>query len=167
MATLEAGVRAPEIELSLLDGSKFSLSEARKRGPVVAAFFKVNCPTCQLAFPYLDRIFKAYGKNGKFTFVGISQNEADFTEMFNKKFGVTFPVALDVEENGYPASKAYGLTNVPSIFLISPGSEIELSSVGWSKAEVEEINRELAAASNMSPAEIFRAGEDVPEFKPG
>jgi peroxiredoxin len=167
MAALEAGVRAPEIELSLLDETKFSLSEARKRGPVVAAFFKVNCPTCQLAFPYLDRIFKAYSKSGKFTLVGISQNEADFTEAFKAKFGVTFPLALDVEENGYPASKAYGLTNVPSIFLISPGGEIELSSVGWSKAEMEELSKKLAAWNNTAPAEIFPAGENVPEFKPG
>jgi len=167
MAALEAGVRAPEIDLSLLDGTKFSLSEARKRGPVVAAFFKVNCPTCQLAFPYLDRIFKAYSKTGKFTLIGISQNEADFTEIFNDKFGVTFPVALDVEENGYPASKAYGLTNVPSIFLISPGGEIELSSVGWAKSEMEELSRKVAALINTAPAEIFRADENVPEFKPG
>jgi len=167
MAALEAGVRAPEIELSLLDGSKFSLSEARKLGPVVAAFFKVNCPTCQLAFPYLDRIFKAYSQSGKVTLVGISQNEADFTEAFRRKFGVTLPMALDVEENGYPASNAYGLTNVPSVFLISPGGEIELSSVGWAKTEMEELSRKLAVWSSTAPAEIFRAGENVPEFKPG
>ncbi|HJX85235.1 MAG TPA: hypothetical protein VJ723_12905, partial [Candidatus Angelobacter sp.] len=62
---------------------------------------------------------------------------------------------------------AYGLTNVPSIFLISPDGEIQLSSVGWSKADAEEINRKLAAASNAAPAQIFRADESVPEFKPG
>ena len=167
MAALEAGVRAPEIELALLDESKFSLSEARKCGPVVAAFFKVNCPTCQLAFPYLDRIFKAYSKSGKFTLVGISQNEADFTEAFKAKFGVSFSLALDVEESGYPASNAYGLTNVPSVFLISTDGQIELSSVGWSKADMEELSKKIAAMSNTIPAKIFGADEKVPEFKPG
>src|SRR5437588_11545506 len=90
MPALEAGVQAPEIELQDLDGRKFSLKEARKQGPVVAAFFKVSCPVCQLAFPYLERIFKAYGKSGKFSFVGISQDNASDTTAFNRECGVTF-----------------------------------------------------------------------------
>jgi peroxiredoxin len=44
MPALEAGVQAPEIELQYLDGRKFSLKEERKKGPVVAVFFKVSCP---------------------------------------------------------------------------------------------------------------------------
>src|SRR5580765_7529253 len=64
MPALEAGVQAPEIELQYLDGRKFSLKEERKKGPVVAVFFKVSCPVCHMALPYLERIFKAYEKNG-------------------------------------------------------------------------------------------------------
>ncbi len=96
MAALVSGVEAPEINLSYLDGRKFSLAEARKKGPVVAAFFKVSCPVCQLAFPYLERIFKAYNKSSTFTFVGVSQDNAADTKAFNRSFGVTFPVLLDV-----------------------------------------------------------------------
>jgi cytochrome c biogenesis protein CcmG, thiol:disulfide interchange protein DsbE len=166
MSALETGVRAPEIALSLPDGRKFSLSEARKRGPVVAAFFKVNCPTCQLAFPYLERIFKAYSRAGAFTMVGISQNQASDTEAFNREFGITFPVVLD-ESGRYPVSNAYGLTNVPSVFLISPEGEIESSTVGWSKADMEGLNRELAKISNLAPAQLFPTGQKVSEFKPG
>jgi peroxiredoxin len=166
MPALEAGVQAPEIDLEYLDGRKFSLKEARKKGPVVAAFFKVSCPVCHLAFPYLERIFKAYGKSGKFTFVGISQDNAADTGNFNRKFGVTFPALLD-PVGKYPASNAYGLTNVPSVFLISPEGEIESSSVGWSKADTEQLNRTLAKAANAAPVRIFQAGENIPEFKPG
>ena len=72
MPALESGVLAPEINLSFLDGKKFSLKEALKHGPVVVAFFKVNCPVCQFAFPYLERIFKAYGASQKFALVGVS-----------------------------------------------------------------------------------------------
>src|SRR5215472_16877202 len=100
---------------SFLDGGKFSLSGALARGPVVVAFFKVSCPVCQLAFPYLERIFKAYSKDGKFTLVGISQDNAKDTQAFNRQFGVTFPALLD--EKKYPVSNAYGLTNVPTIFV--------------------------------------------------
>jgi peroxiredoxin len=112
MPALEAGVQAPDIDLQYLDGRKFSLKDVRKQGPVVAAFFKVSCPVCQLAFPYLERVFKAYEKSGKFTFVGVSEDDPADTRSFNREFGVTFPVVIDPEDN-YPASNAYGLTNVP------------------------------------------------------
>jgi len=166
MPALEAGVHAPEIELQFVDGSKFSLSDARKKGPIVAAFYKVNCPVCQMAFPYLDRIFKAYEKNAKFSFVGVSQNNAADTKAFNREYGVTFPVLLD-PEGKYPVSNAYGLTNVPTVFLISQEGEIEFSSVSWSRAEVEELNRRLAKVSNASPVQIFHPGEQVSDYKPG
>jgi peroxiredoxin len=166
MPALESGVHAPEIELTALDGRKFSLSTARARGPVVVAFFKVSCPVCQLAFPYLERIFKAYSKSGRFTLVGVSQDSAADTTAFNRQFGVTFPVLLD-EKSAYPVSNAYGLTNVPTIFVISSQGEIESTTVGWSKSEMAELNRKLAELSNAGPAQIFTPRDNVPEFKPG
>jgi len=80
MPALEAGVIAPQIKLKSLDGQEFSLEDARKKGPVVAVFFKVSCPVCQMVLPYLDRIFKAYAKSGTFTFVGVSQDNAADTK---------------------------------------------------------------------------------------
>jgi len=165
MPALETGLRAPEINLSFLEGGKFSLPEALARGPVVVAFFKVSCPVCQLAFPYLERIFKAYSKSGKFTLVGISQDNAKDTLAFNREFGVTFPTLLD--EKKYPVSNAYGLTNVPTIFLISPQGEIESTTVGWSKTAIQDLNKQLARLGNAGAAQLFQPGDGVPEFKPG
>jgi peroxiredoxin len=166
MPALASGVQAPEVELTGLDGHRFSLSAARARGPVVLAFFKVNCPVCQLAFPYLERIFKAYSKSGSFTLVGISQNNAADTAAFNREYGVSFPVLLD-EKDTYPASNAYGLTNVPTVFVVSPQGEIESTTVGWSKSEMSALNRKLAELSNAGPVQLFATGEKVPDFKPG
>jgi peroxiredoxin len=166
MPALQAGVAAPEIRLPLIDGREFSLNQARKRGPVVVAFFKVNCPVCQLTFPYLERLYKAYGHSGKFTFIGVSQNDARDTEHFNRQFGVTFPILLD-ESRKYPGSNAYGLTNVPSIFMISSEGEIEFSIVGWSRNDMEDLNQTLAEISGSKPAHLFHPGEQVPDYKPG
>lgn len=166
MPALETGVAAPQIRLKALDGSEFSLDEARSRGPVVLAFFKVSCPTCQLAFPFLERIYKAYHASGRFTFAGVSQDNARDTQAFNRQFGVTFPVLLD-DPGRYKASNAYGLTNVPSVFLISAAGEIELSIVGWSKPETEELGRRLASVSGLAVARIIAPSESVTEFKPG
>lgn len=166
MAALSAGVKAPEISLPLLDGgAKFSLSQAQKQGPVIAAFFKVSCPVCQFSFPYLQRIFTAYG-NKKVTFVGVSQDAQGDTQRFARQHGVSFPIALD-DLKRYPASNAYGLTNVPSFFWIAPDGGIRFSSVGWSRADFEKLNQEIAAASGAPAKPIFNPGEDVPEFKAG
>jgi peroxiredoxin len=165
MAALTAGTAAPDFSLSALDGGKFSLLEALKQGPVLAAFFKVGCPTCQYSFPFLERIHQAHGDK-KITFVGISQNGQCDTDAFTKEYGVTFRIVLD-DPNGYAVSNAYGLTNVPSLFLIGQDGKIEISSVGWVKQEVEEVNGRLAATQQIAIPAIFKAGEDVRDFRAG
>jgi peroxiredoxin len=166
MPTLAAGANAPDIKLPTTGGEEFSLANTRQASvPVVAAFFKISCPTCQYAFPYLERIYQAYPKD-KVRIVGVSQNGKPETEVFMRNYGVTFPVLLD-DQTKYPASNAYGLTNVPSLFAISPAGKIEFSSVGWIKNEIEELNRKVAAAAGMPPAQIFKPGEQVADFKAG
>jgi len=165
MTALTAGTKAPDFQLKSMDGKRFSLQEELGRRPVVLAFFKVSCPVCQYAFPFLERLHKAYGQT-KVTLVGVSQNDPQETAAFSKDFGVTFPVLLDPRD-GYPVSNAYGLTTVPTVFWIGQYGEIEVSSVGWVKAEFEEINRKMAEARNLPAASVFEPGEDVRDFRPG
>jgi peroxiredoxin len=165
MAALTAGKQAPEISLPAVDGNKFSWQDALKKGPVVAAFFKVSCPVCQYAFPFLERLHKAYGDQ-KITIVGVSQDDATKTKAFMNEYGVTFPVLLD-DPNGYAISNAYGLTNVPSVFFIAPDGEIELSSVGWVKKDIEQLNRKLADVGKSAAKPLFKPGEDVRDFRAG
>lgn len=165
MAALATGTKAPGFGLKSMGGKQFVLSEELARGPVVLAFFKVSCPTCQYAFPFLERLHKAYGTKNV-TLVGVSQNNPKETAAFNKEFGVTFPVLLD-EQDQYPVSNAYGLTNVPTVFWIAQDGEIELSSVGWVKADFETMNRKLAEVGHLPPTALFKPGEDVRDFRAG
>jgi peroxiredoxin len=165
MSALASGAKAPQFDLKTLDGKGFSLTSELIRGPVVLVFFKVSCPTCQYALPFYERLHRAYRDKGV-ALVGISQNGAKDTAAFNKEFGVTFPVLMD-DTSSYPVSNAYGLTNVPSIFWIGQDSEIEVSSVGWVKADFEEISRRMAEAGGIAAAVVFRAGEEVRDFRAG
>jgi cytochrome c biogenesis protein CcmG/thiol:disulfide interchange protein DsbE len=165
MAALTSGKKAPDFALPTIDGGKFSLSEELARGPVVLAFFKVSCPVCQFAFPFLQRIFKAYASKNV-SIVGVSQNGRQDTASFLQKFGVTFPVLLD-DTNTYPVSNAYGLTNVPTIFWIGQDGEIEISSVGWMKKDIEEINARAAKSSSQTAKPVFQPSEQVPESRAG
>ncbi len=165
MPALMAGTAAPDFTLETMDGRKFSLAEARKRGPVVAAFFKISCPVCQYALPFLERIHRSHPRE-KAVIVGISQDDKASTAAFMREYGITFPVLLD-DTRTYPASNAYGLTNVPTIFYIEPSGEIEITSVGWSRPDIEEINSRIAAVEKVPLTPVFRRGEEVSDFRAG
>jgi len=180
MQTLSTGSKAPDFTLLMMDNSTFSLQDALSRGPVLLAFFKISCPVRQYAFPFFERIYRAHGggpvanvgepedkaSGGKVTIVGVSQNEPSDTKQFLKRFGVTFPILLD-DTKTFPVSNAYGLTNVPTAFWIAQDGEIEIASVGWSKAEVQEMARKAAEANNAKALPIFQPSEQVADFRAG
>ena len=165
MAALSSGTKAPDFTLPTIDDGSFSLRQELVRGPVVLAFFKVSCPVCQYALPFLERIFRAYAGQPA-AIVGISQNGRQDTAAFLQKFGITFPVLLDDPSN-YLVSNAYGLTTVPTIFWIGQAGGIEISSVGWLKKEIEQINASSAASSGEFQKPVFQPEESIPEFRAG
>lgn len=165
MAALNAGVSAPDFTLPTVQGGKVSLGEALAKGPVVLVFFKVSCRVCQYALPFLERVFQA-NRAANVTVLGISQDTARDTKEFLREYGVTFPIALD-DPAKYKVSNAYGLTNVPTIFYVAPSGEIEVSSVGWSKSDVEAINQELAEHRDQPAAPLWRKGEGIQDFRGG
>jgi peroxiredoxin len=164
LTNIEVGNTAPGFSLQSLEGKEYSLNTLLQKGPVVAAFFKISCPVCQFTFPYLQRLFERYGRDG-INLVGISQDDARNTKAFNKEYGVSFPTLLDGE--GYPASNAYGLTSVPTIFLIAPDGTVKVSCMGFSKNELEKIAGELTRYQKLPAAPLFRPEEVVPAYKPG
>jgi peroxiredoxin len=164
MAALPAGAKAPAFALQSTDGKKSSLADALKKGPVVAAFFKVSCPTCQFTAPFLERLHETYGGE-KFTLWGISQDDARDTREFCQEFEIEFPALID--ENGYPISNQYGITNVPTVFLIAPDGRIQESCVGFSKKDLEKIAAAAARATSAPTTSFFKPGEVIPDFKPG
>ena len=166
MTNIVPGNTAPDFSLRSLEGKEFSLAALLERGPVVAAFFKISCPVCQFTFPFLERLHQRYGDGGA-AFLGISQDDASATKDFAKEFGVTFPMLLDEKQKGYPASNAYGLTNVPTFFLIEPDGAVKVSCTGFDKNGLESIAAALAERKKIPAASLFRAGESVPDHKPG
>jgi len=163
---LPNGAKAQEFALTSTTGTPVQRSELMKRGPFLLAFFKVSCPTCQYAFPYFERMSQLH-KPEAVSFVGISQDNLADTQAFMKKYGVTFPVAVD-DSKQYIVSNAYKLTNVPTAYLVDRDGKIQASSVGWARKDMEEINLKL---SMMDPAQqqhpIFNPGEEIAEYKAG
>lgn len=167
MPTIAAGKAAPPFELSGVTGNKYSLREALAQGPLLAAFFKVSCPTCQFTFPFIERVYRQLRQAG-FAGVqvwGVSQDNASHTQQFAKEYGVTFPLLIDDEP--YEISQAYGLKYVPTLFLIAPDGRVEFNGDGFSKSDLLAIYKRLAERGSVRPPALFQPGEKVPEFKPG
>lgn len=165
MQALAAGKQAPQFELTTMDGSRFSLQDTLARGPVLAVFFKISCPVCQYALPFFQRLYKAHGGKNV-SVVAISQNEKSDTLQFMQKYGLTMPVLLD-DTKSFSGSNAYGLTHVPTAFWIAEDGSIEISSVGWSRADFEQIAKKLVESTNGSPVSIFQPAEQIADFRAG
>jgi peroxiredoxin len=163
MTHIVAGNTAPGFSLKALDNKEYTLNKLLERGPVVAAFFKISCPVCQFTFPFLERLYKRYGGDG---FLGISQDDARSTTSFANEYSVTFPILID-DERGYVVSNSYGLSNVPTIFLIDTDGTVKVSSMGFDKKDLETIAVELAERRKISLPPLFRPDEVVPANKPG
>ncbi|HLY17277.1 MAG TPA: TlpA disulfide reductase family protein [Bryobacteraceae bacterium] len=158
---LRAGRRAPDFNLTRLGdaGETVNLGKLLADGPVLLAFFKSTCPVCQMTLPYLERVHRGRTP-GSLTIYGVSQDDAETTREFSQEFGISFPMLLDTEESGYPASNAYSVGHVPSLVLVERDGNIAWGLEGFNKREFVA----MAAQAGVSP---FGPDEDVPEWRAG
>lgn len=87
--------------------------------------------------------------------------------MFNEEFQIEIPCLFDSEDEGFPVSEAYGLVYVPTTFLVEPDNRITQVSVGWDRAEFENMARTFAAAAGISNLTLFEDDEHVDENRLG
>lgn len=134
--------------------------------PLLLAFFKVSCPTCRLAWPYLQRLHEAYGGRAV-RIVGVSQNGAAESEDFFEEFGkATFDLVLDPEPE-FTASNAFRVEAVPHIVLVSSAGSLEEIFSGWSKAKMEALGARLAGAGKLARIPVVPPGDLVRDFQAG
>ncbi|MGA3041070.1 MAG: TlpA disulfide reductase family protein, partial [Bryobacteraceae bacterium] len=160
---LRAGHRAPDFNLARLANGAIEgtaqLGRLLAGGPVLLVFFKSSCPVCQMTLPFLERIHRGRAPRS-LEIYGVSQDDAETTEEFAGEFGISFPMLLDTEESGYPASNAYSISHVPSLFLVERDGNIAWSLEGF-------VKREFLAMAGQAGVNPFRADENVPEWKAG
>jgi len=153
---LAAGAHVSDFRLPLLDGGEATLRNLIANGPALLAFFKVSCPVCQMTLPFLERI----RLSGSLPVYGVSQNDARDTREFHRRFSLSLPSLLDSEEAGFVVSNAFGISSVPTLFLIETDGSIARVVEGWSRSDVEHLG-ELAGVKPFLPT------DSVPAWKAG
>jgi peroxiredoxin Q/BCP len=160
---IEQGDRAPDFSLTGTDGETYRLSAALERGPALVVFMKTTCGTCDLAYPYINRLGESYPEG--WSLWSVAQDPAATASQFAAKHGVSTPVLPDVDR--YAVSKAYDPPATPTLYLIDRGGTVALKSDGFSKADLNAISAALAERLGAAAAVVAPAGDGRPEFKPG
>ncbi len=150
---IQAGQQAPGFSLARLDNA--TLAHLLEAGPLALVFFKASCPTCQLALPFLDRL-----SGSALRVFAVSQDDAARTREFLRLFPLQMPVLLDPASAGYPASNAYGIQYVPSLFVIERDGTVSAVCEAFDRRAYESLG--LRAGKPL-----FSPGESVPLYKPG
>ncbi|MFI5120272.1 MAG: peroxiredoxin family protein [Thermoanaerobaculia bacterium] len=159
---------APKVRFRTTEGAALTTAEVVARGrslPVLLAFFKTSCPICQLTWPYLERLHRAYGEKAVHV-VGVSQNDAASSRAYYTEHGgATFDLLLDPEP-AFAASNAFDVESVPHLVLLSPQGLVEDVFSGWSRARMEALGGRFAA-TNIPFTPVVPPGDPVRDSAPG
>jgi peroxiredoxin len=162
MSSISIGETAPAFQLNGIDGKSYKLNKDGAR-LTLAVFFKTTCPTCRMAWPYVEKLYQQYRAAGLAVW-GITQDARADSAEFAADRGSTFPILMDRERS---VSRAYGPQFVPTLLLVDRGNTIQESVVAFDKAGLNRLAQAIAARLN-APAVIVAAADDGnPAFKPG
>jgi hypothetical protein len=125
--------------------------ESGKKAVVV--FFETDCPTCQLALPYLNALM-----GDSVQVIGLSQDDELSTQKFVSQLKISYPVHLD---SGLKISRAYDPHNVPTFYLLDESGQVQRTLVGFDKQGLNEL------ASALGQPAIAPADDGAPSWKPG
>jgi hypothetical protein len=116
-------------------------------------FFETDCPTCQLALPYLNAL-----AGDSVQVIGISQDDEKTTREFVRQMGIQYPVQLDPE---LALSRAYDPQSVPTAYLLDEAGQVQSTLVGFDKKGLNDL------ASRLGHAPIAPPDDGAPAWKPG
>ncbi len=160
MAALDPGTPFPSIALQDETGA----AVAAPTGETLYAIFKTTCPTCELAWPYLERI-RRIGNGGGLAIVAVAQDDPRRSREFAERLGTHLDTAYD--PSPWPASDALGVENVPTLFRVGADGVVAETLVGFDRERFRALARRAAALAGKPPAELFRPEDQAPAIKPG
>ena len=162
---VEIGAVAPDFTLQDAQESRaYALAEALRRGPVVLGVYKSSCQASKTAFPFLERLGQTY-PGDRLTVWGISQDSANVTRSFARRYGITFPLLID--ENDWEVSRAYDIPATPTIFLLNRDGQVVFQAVGFQKPRMNELSAAVAELLQADAVDITEGTDDVPGWVPG
>jgi peroxiredoxin len=162
VAILEIDQTAPGFSLRGIDDKIYALNQHDARLTLVV-FFKTTCPTCMLAFPYIEKIQRAYRDAGLAVW-GIAQDAREPSAEFARAYGATFAILTDADLR---VARVYDPEFVPTTFLIDRAGKIIERVIAFNKIELNRVAKVIAEKLNAPVALTAPDNDGNPPFKPG
>jgi len=121
-----SGAPAPQIDAQALSGAPVDLADLRGK-PVYLSFFTSWCVYCNAEAPALEALSKTAADEG-IQVIGIDEQESPAAaEAFAQKYGITYPIALDLTG---AVGDAYGIDAYPTNVFIDAEGRVSYVQVG-------------------------------------
>jgi peroxiredoxin len=129
---IKVGATAPDFVLTDLNGKTHRLSDYRGKG-VFLNFWGTWCKPCEKEMPYINRQYQIYKKQGV-EVLAVNVGEPKLSvQKFVDRFGLTFPVVIDREDQ---VMDAYDIDQLPATFLIDKNGTIKKIITGTMTEEM-------------------------------
>jgi len=150
---IAAGAAAPSFTLpDAVTGE--TVTDPWQAGRTVVAFFKVTCPVCKMVAPKLTALAE-----GGARVVAVGEDPPAALRRYAKEEGQQ--VQTVSEAAPYAVSDAYGISTVPTLFLVEPDGTVADAVGCWDRARWNAV-----AAACGAPA-ISDDADGLPLFRPG
>ncbi len=138
---------APDIELTLFDGTRMALAGERGR-PLLVTFWASTCPPCVEELPDLVALYQDLQPRGlRMVAVAMPYDPPNYVQQFRDRHRVPYPIALDLDGQ---AVRAFGVSVIPVAYVIAPDGRIEYSHTG--KLDGQRVRHLLAPYLAAAPA---------------
>ena len=148
------GKKAPDFDLTLLDGSKAALAKHKGKDVILLDFWATWCGPCRKSLPLLIEVSEKFKDKG-LIFYAVNQRESletikDFLTTQNLKL----PAALDSDGK---LGEAYGVEGIPQTVLISKDGIVQAVHVGYAPEMKTTLTKQI---------EDVLAGKSLPAAAP-
>jgi len=130
---------APDFSVKTLDGQGITLSALRGK-VILIDFWATWCGPCRESIPHLVHLRNTYQGKG-FEVIGLSEDKGDVETVRNfvKSLDIPYPIAMSPQD----VSRSYGVSALPTAFLIDREGKIQQKMLGFSPAIAKQMTSKI------------------------
>ena len=150
---IEPGAVAPSFTLPDATTGE-PVTDPWRGGRTLVVFFKVTCPVCRMVAPKVTAL-----ADGGAAVVAVGEDPPPALLRYSREHAQQVPTVSEAAP--YEVSSAYGVTAVPTLFVVEPDGLVSDAVGGWDR------DRWNAVAATFGAPPISVEGDGLPVFRPG
>ena len=135
------GEAAPEIELPLLDGETFRLSDLKGKQVAILDFWATWCGPCIAEMPIVEEVAKEFADRDVALFAINLREDAETIKEFFEEQELSVTTVLDEEGT---AADTYGVSGIPTLVIVDKQGVVQVVHIGFSDSLKETLTQELS-----------------------